>query len=129
MRDLHLITSPQLRTDLPQFKAGDTVKVHVRVIEGDKERIQVFQGTVLKRNGAGLNEMFTVRKVSAGVGVERIFPLHSPRVAKVELLREGKVRRAKLYYLSDLQGKAARIKEKTTTQTGVTGAPNTTPNK
>jgi large subunit ribosomal protein L19 len=113
MRNLHLVTAPQLKTDIPTFKAGDTVKVHVRVIEGDKERIQVFQGTVLQRSGAGINEMFTVRKVSAGVGVERIFPLHSPRIAKIEPLREGLVRRAKLYYLSKLQGKAARIKEKT----------------
>ncbi|RJP73629.1 MAG: 50S ribosomal protein L19 [Candidatus Zixiibacteriota bacterium] len=126
MRDLHLITASQIRTDLPKFKAGDTVKVHVRVIEGDKERIQVFQGTVLKRNGAGLNEMFTVRKVSAGVGVERVFPLHSPRLATVELVREGKVRRAKLYYLSSLQGKAARIKEKTPASSGASGARTTT---
>jgi large subunit ribosomal protein L19 len=114
MRNLHLITAPQLRSDLPDFKAGDTVKVHVRVIEGDKERIQVFQGTVLERSGAGINEMFTVRKISAGVGVERVFPLHSPRIAKIEPVREGRVRRAKLYYLSDLQGKAARIREKNT---------------
>ena len=112
MRNLHLITAPQLRSDLPDFRAGDTVKVHVRVIEGDKERIQVFQGTVLERSGAGINEMFTVRKISAGVGVERVFPLHSPRIAKIEPVREGRVRRAKLYYLSDLQGKAARIREK-----------------
>ncbi len=112
MRNLQMVTAPQLKSDLPEFKAGDTVKVHVRVIEGDKERVQVFQGIVLKRSGAGINEMFTVRKVSAGVGVERIFPLHSPRIAKIEPVREGKVRRAKLYYLSKLQGKAARIKEK-----------------
>lgn len=103
-----------MKSDIPEFKAGDTIKVHVRVIEGDKERIQVFQGTVLERSGAGINEMFTVRKLSAGVGVERIFPLHSPRIAKIEPVREGRVRRAKLYYLSDLQGKAARIKEKST---------------
>ena len=90
------------------------MKVHVRVIEGDKERIQVFQGTVLQRSGSGINEMFTVRKVSAGIGVERIFPIHSPRIAKIETMRRGKVRRAKLYYLSKLHGKAARIKEKTT---------------
>ena len=112
---MHLITSPQLKNDLPEFKAGDTVKVHVRVIEGDKERIQVFQGTVLERSGAGINKMFTVRKMSAGVGVERIFPLHSPRIAQIEPVRQGRVRRAKLYYLSNLQGKAARIREKTTT--------------
>jgi large subunit ribosomal protein L19 len=114
MRELHQVTSDQLNTDIPEFKAGDTVKVHVRVIEGDKERIQVFQGTVLERSGAGIDEMFTVRKVSAGVGVERIFPLHSPRIAKIETMRRGKVRRSKLYYLSKLHGKAARIKEKTT---------------
>jgi large subunit ribosomal protein L19 len=117
MQNLHLITASQLRTDLPDFKAGDTIKVHVRVIEGDKERVQIFQGTVLERSGAGLNAMFTVRKVSAGVGVERIFPLHSPRIAKIEPVRLGRVRRAKLYYLSGLQGKAARIKEKVTTST------------
>lgn len=114
MQDLHLVTAPQLKNDIPEFKAGDTVKVHVRVIEGDKERIQVFQGTVLERSGSGLNEMFTVRKISAGVGVERVFPLHSPRIAKIQTVRLGKVRRSKLYYLSELHGKAARIKEKTT---------------
>ena len=114
MRNIHLMTSPQLKTDLPDFKAGDTVKVHARVIEGEKERIQIYQGTVLARRGAGINETFTVRKISAGVGVERIFPLHSPRIAKIEVLRIGKVRRAKLYYLSKLHGKAARIKEKST---------------
>ncbi len=114
MQDLHLVTASQLKTDIPEFKAGDTVKVHVRVIEGEKERIQIFQGTVLERSGNGINEMFTVRKVSAGVGVERIFPLHSPRIAKIETVRRGKVRRAKLFYLSQLHGKAARIKEKTT---------------
>ncbi len=114
MQDLHLVTASQLKTDIPEFKAGDTVKVHVRVIEGEKERIQIFQGTVLERSGNGINEMFTVRKVSAGIGVERIFPLHSPRIAKIETVRRGKVRRAKLYYLSKLHGKAARIKEKTT---------------
>ncbi|HDH57477.1 MAG TPA: 50S ribosomal protein L19 [Bacteroidetes bacterium] len=114
MQDLHLVTASQLKTDIPEFKAGDTVKVHVRVIEGEKERIQIFQGTVLERSGNGINEMFTVRKVSAGIGVERIFPLHSPRIAKIETVRRGKVRRAKLFYLSQLHGKAARIKEKTT---------------
>ena len=87
MQDLHLVTASQLKTDIPEFKAGDTVKVHVRVIEGEKERIQIFQGTVLERSGNGINEMFTVRKVSAGVGVERIFPLHSPRIAKIETVR------------------------------------------
>ena len=112
MRELHLVTSEQLRDDHPDFRAGDTIKVHVRVIEGDKERIQIFQGTVLERSGDGINESFTVRKVSAGIGVERVFPLHSPRIAKIETIRQGKVRRAKLYYLSELHGKAARIKEK-----------------
>ncbi|MBU0517852.1 50S ribosomal protein L19 [bacterium] len=116
MQQLHRATADQLKTDIPEFKAGDTIKVHVRVIEGEKERIQVFQGTVIERSGAGINESFTVRKVSAGVGVERVFPLHSPRVAQIERIREGKVRRAKLYYLSKLSGKAARIKEKTTRQ-------------
>ncbi len=113
MSELHLATSDQLKSDLPDFQAGDTVKVHVRVIEGEKERIQVFQGTVIQRSGEGLNASFTVRKVSAGIGVERVFPLHSPRVARIETLRRGKVRRAKLFYLSKLSGKAARIKEKT----------------
>ncbi len=114
MEQIARVNSDQLKTDVPEFKAGDTVRVHVRVIEGEKERIQVFQGTVLKRSGGGINEMFTVRKVSAGIGVERVFPLHSPRIAKIEVVRQGKVRRAKLYYLSQLHGKAARIKEKST---------------
>ncbi len=114
MQQLHLVTSEQLKTDIPEFKAGDTVKVHVRVIEGEKERIQIFQGIVIERSGEGVNASFKVRKVSAGIGVERVFPLHSPRVAKIEPIRIGKVRRAKLFYLSKLSGKAARIKEKTT---------------
>ena len=114
MQELHLVTSEQLKTDLPDFKAGDTVKVHVRVIEGEKERIQIFQGTVIERSGKGINESFTVRKISAGIGVERVFPLHSPRLAKIDIVRQGQVRRAKLFYLSKLHGKAARIKEKTT---------------
>ena len=107
-------TRDQLRTDLPDFKAGDTVKVHVRVIEGDKERLQVFQGVVIQRRSAGMDETFTVRKVSMGVGVERIFPIQSPGVAKIEVLRRGRVRRARLNYLKSLKGKAARIREKTT---------------
>jgi len=114
MQQLHRVTADQLKTDIPEFKSGDTVRVHVRVIEGEKERIQIFQGTVIERKGAGINESFTVRKVSAGVGVERVFPLHSPKVAQIERVRVGKVRRAKLGYLSKLSGKAARIKEKTT---------------
>ncbi len=108
---LHTVTANQLRTDIPQFRAGDTLAVHVRVIEGDKERIQIFQGVCIKIKGGGINETFTVRKISNGVGVERIFPMHSPRLAKVEVLRRGRVRRAKLYYLRKLRGKAARIKE------------------
>jgi large subunit ribosomal protein L19 len=102
----------QLRDDLPDFRPGDTVKVHVRVVEGSRERIQVFQGFVLRRQGGGLRETFTVRKVSFGVGVERTFPVHSPSIAKVELVTRGDVRRAKLYYLRERTGRAAKIKEK-----------------
>lgn len=109
---LHSVTANQLKADIPEFQPGDTVSVSVRVIEGDKERIQVFQGVCIKRKGGGINETFTVRKISNGVGVERIFPLHSPRLAKIEIIRRGRVRRAKLYYLRDLRGKAARIREK-----------------
>jgi large subunit ribosomal protein L19 len=105
------ITKEQLRTDLPEFRPGDTVRVHVKVIEGNRERIQVFEGVVIKRRGAGISETFTVRKVSYGVGVERTFPVHTPKIAKLEVVRRGKVRRAKLYYLRQLRGKAARIKE------------------
>ncbi|SEP56576.1 50S ribosomal protein L19 [Piscibacillus halophilus] len=108
---LNKVAQDQLRTDLPEFRAGDTVKVHVKVVEGNRERIQVFQGVVIKRRGGGISETFTVRKVSYGVGVERTFPVHSPRVDKIEVTRRGKVRRAKLYYLRNLRGKAARIKE------------------
>jgi large subunit ribosomal protein L19 len=105
------ITKEQLRTDLPAFRPGDTVRVHVKVIEGSRERIQVFEGVVIKRRGGGISETFTVRKISYGVGVERTFPVHSPKIAKLEVVRRGKVRRAKLYYLRNLRGKAARIKE------------------
>ncbi|MFC5712169.1 50S ribosomal protein L19 [Thalassorhabdus alkalitolerans] len=105
------ITQEQLKTDLPAFRAGDTVRVHVKVVEGTRERIQVFEGVVIKRRGGGISETFTVRKVSYGVGIERTFPVHSPRIDKVELKRRGKVRQARLYYLRSLQGKAARIKE------------------
>jgi large subunit ribosomal protein L19 len=105
------ITKDQLRTDLPSFRPGDTVRVHVKVIEGSRERIQVFEGVVIKRRGGGISETFTVRKVSYGVGVERTFPLHTPKIASIEVVRRGKVRRAKLYYLRNLRGKAARIKE------------------
>ena len=105
------ITKEQLK-DRPVFKAGDTVKVHVKVVEGTRERIQVFEGVVIKRQHGGISETFTVRKISYGVGVERTFPVHSPRVAKLEVTRQGRVRRAKLYYLRNLQGKAARIPER-----------------
>ena len=105
------ITKDQLKSDLPNFRPGDTVKVHVKVVEGTRERIQVFEGVVIKRRGGGISETFTVRKISYGVGVERTFPVHSPKVAKLEVARRGKVRRAKLYYLRALRGKAARIKE------------------
>ncbi|MBB5149886.1 MULTISPECIES: 50S ribosomal protein L19 [Ureibacillus] len=105
------ITKEQLRTDLPEFRPGDTVRVHVRIQEGNRERIQVFEGVVIKRRGGGISETFTVRKISYGVGVERTFPVHTPKIAKLEVVRRGKVRRAKLYYLRNLRGKAARIKE------------------
>lgn len=108
---IHEVTKDQLRTDLPDFRPGDTVRVHVKVIEGSRERIQVFEGVVIKRRGGGISETFTVRKVSYGVGVERTFPLHTPKIAKLEVVRRGKVRRAKLYYLRNLRGKKARIKE------------------
>ncbi len=98
--------------EVPQFQAGDTVRVHVKVVEGTRERIQVFEGIAIKRQGTGLSETFTVRRVSYGVGVERTFPVHSPRIDKIEVVRHGRVRRAKLYYLRDRVGKAARIKEK-----------------
>ncbi len=114
MEQIKLVDSMQLRTDLPRIEVGDTVDVNVRVIEGDKERIQVFSGIVIKIKGSSLSETFTVRKVSNGVGVERIFPLHSPRIASMAVVRKGKVRKAKLYYLRDLTGKASRIKEKIT---------------
>ena len=106
------IEREQMRTDIPAFKSGDTVKVHLRIVEGEKERIQVFQGDVIRMAGAGARETFTVRKISFGVGVERTFPLHSPKIAKLEVVRHGRVRRAKLYYLRDKVGKAARIPEK-----------------
>ncbi len=112
MDKLKELVEDQLRSDLPEFKAGDRVRVHVRVIEGDKERIQVFEGDVIAIKGGGIHKTFTVRKISSGVGVERIFPYNSPKIAKIEVTREGKVRRAKLYYLRGLSGKAARIKDK-----------------
>ncbi len=112
MNQLDQVESQYLRTGYPEFEPGDTVKVHVRVKEGEKSRIQVFQGIVIARKGGGTRETFTVRKISGGVGVERIFPLHSPNVDRIELLRRGRVRRAKLYYLRNLRGKAARIDER-----------------
>jgi large subunit ribosomal protein L19 len=112
-----LVEATQMRDDIPDFKPGDTVNVHVRVIEGEKERIQQFQGVVISVRGSGSNRTFTVRKVSNGVGVERIFPLHSTKIAKIEVVRHGRVRRAKLYYLRSLRGKASRIQEKRRTET------------
>jgi large subunit ribosomal protein L19 len=111
MNPIDRIEGEQLRKDVPPFKPGDTVKVHVKVVEGDKERIQVFEGTVLGRSGGKNRETFTVRKVSYGVGVERTFPLHSPRLDKIEVMSHGLVRRARLYYLRELSGKAARVEE------------------
>lgn len=112
MNDMQLLENDQLRDDVPDFRAGDTVKVHVRVVEGGRERIQVFEGVVLARNGGGARASFTVRKVSFGVGVERVFPVHAPIIDKIEVTRRGDVRRAKLYYLRDRVGKSARIKER-----------------
>jgi large subunit ribosomal protein L19 len=112
MNKLDIIDNAQLRDDVPAFRPGDTVKVHVRVVEGNRERIQVFQGVVIRRQGSGARETFTVRKISFGVGVERTFPVHSPSIAKVEVVSLGQVRRAKLYYLRELRGKKARIKER-----------------
>lgn len=112
MNQLQQVESLYIHKEQPEFRAGDTVRVHVRVVEGDKERIQVFQGVVIGRRGGGTRETFTVRKISGGIGVERIFPLHSPSLSRIEVIRRGKVRRAKLYYLRALRGKAARIEER-----------------
>ena len=112
MNKTDLVDAPYLRTDLPGFRPGDTVKVHVRVVEAGRERIQVFQGVVIRRQGGGLQETFTVRKISFGVGVERTFPLHSPSIGKLEVVSRGHVRRAKLYYLRERRGKKARIRER-----------------
>ena len=112
MNTLDALDADSLRDDIPDFRPGDTVKVHVRVVEGTRSRIQVFQGVVIRRQGGGIRETFTVRKVSFGVGVERTFPVHTPVVEKIEVVTRGDVRRAKLYYLRDLRGKAAKIKEK-----------------
>lgn len=113
MEKINLVSSPQMRSDLPVFHPGDTINIHVKVIEGDKERVQQYQGIVMGIKGSGIGKTFRVRKISNGVGVERIFPIHSPSIAKIEKIKEGKVRRAKLYYLRQLTGKSAtKIKEK-----------------
>lgn len=108
---IRLLEEEQMKNELPEFRSGDTVKIHVKVVEGGRERIQLFEGVVIKRRGGGMRETFTVRRISYGVGVERTFPIHSPRIDKIEVVRKGKVRRAKLFYLRNLRGKAARIKE------------------
>ena len=112
MNPTDLVDRANLRDDIPEFNPGDTLKVHVRVVEGTRERVQVFQGAVIRRQGSGVRETFTVRKVSFGVGVERTFPVHSPILAQIEVVTRGDVRRAKLYYLRNLRGKAAKIKER-----------------
>lgn len=112
MNTLDTLDAESLRADVPNFRPGDTLKVHVRVVEGSRSRVQVFQGVVIRRQGGGLRETFTVRKISFGVGVERTFPVHTPVIDKIEVVTRGDVRRAKLYYLRDLRGKAAKIKEK-----------------
>ncbi len=117
MNTLDALDAESLRTDVPDFRPGDTLKVHVRVVEGSRERVQLFQGVVIRRQGSGVRETFTVRKVSFGVGVERTFPVHTPVIQKIEIFTRGAVRRAKLYYLRDLRGKAAKIKEKRDTAT------------
>ncbi len=138
MHKLDAVDQASLRDDIPAFRAGDTLRVHVKVVEGTRSRVQVFQGVVIRRHGGGIGETFTVRKVSFGVGVERTFPLHTPIIDKIEVLTRGDVRRAKLYYLRDLRGKAAKIKEKRdavpaktkgakTAKVAVTGQPNDGP--
>ena len=112
MKSTDFVDNDHFRTDMPDFAAGDEVKVHVKVVEGNKERVQIFQGNVIARQGSGIGETYKVRKLSSGVGVERTFPVHTPVVEKIEILTRGDVRRAKLYYLRDLRGKAAKIKEK-----------------
>jgi large subunit ribosomal protein L19 len=112
MHTLDAVDAASLRSDIPDFRPGDTLKVHVRVVEGNRSRIQVFQGVVIRRQGSGVRETFTVRKISFGVGVERTFPVHTPTIDRIEVVTRGDVRRAKLYYLRDLRGKAAKIKEK-----------------
>jgi len=110
MNPVELVEREQLRTDLQDFKVGDTVKVHVKIVEGEKERVQPFEGVVIRRKRGGIRSTFTVRKISYGIGVERVFPLHSPRIDRIDVISRGKVRRAKLFYLRNLRGKAARIK-------------------
>lgn len=112
MNIIETLEKEQLRSDIPEFAPGDTVRVHAKIVEGSRERIQMFEGVVIGRQGTGVREMFTVRRISYGIGVERMFPVHSPRIEKIDVLRKGIVRRAKLYYLRNLTGKAARIKEK-----------------
>lgn len=112
MSVLKSLERKHLKENIPDFNTGDTLRIHVKIIEGDKERIQIFQGTVISRAGGGVSESFTVRKVSAGIGVERVFPLHSPNISKIQVMKRGKVRRSKLYYLRGLKGKKARIAEK-----------------
>ena len=112
MNIIESLTNDQIRTDLPEFNIGDTIKVHVKIKEGDKERIQVFEGTVISKKRGGIQQTFTVRRLSYGVGVERTFPVNSPKIDKIDVVRRGKVRRAKLYYLRDRVGKATRVKEK-----------------
>jgi large subunit ribosomal protein L19 len=112
MNIIEALDKEQLRSDIPEFRAGDTVKVYVKVVEGTRERVQLFEGVVISRSGSGVGEMFTVRRISYGVGVERTFPVHSPRLEKIVVARKGVVRRAKLYYLRNLTGKAARIRER-----------------
>jgi large subunit ribosomal protein L19 len=106
------IEEEQMRNDIPEFRPGDAVRVHLRVVEGERERIQIFEGVVIKKSGGGIRETFTVRKITQGIGVERTLPLHSPKIAKIEVVRKGKVRRSKLYYLRSRRGKAARIRER-----------------
>ena len=117
MNTIDMLEREQMRIDIPQFRAGDTVKVHVKISEGEKDRIQTFQGIVIGRHNNGLKSSFTVRKVSSGIGVERVFPLHSPAIDKIEMVQPGKVRRSRLYYLCNLRGKAARVKTRNTYDT------------
>ena len=116
MNIIEALDKEQLRSDIPEFRAGDTVKVYVKVVEGTRERVQMFEGVVISRSGSGVREMFTVRRISYGVGVERTFPYHSPRIGRIEVVRHGVVRRAKLYYLRERSGKAAKIRERIVTK-------------